>query len=179
MPEYAWISQWAKWPNGGKHTQSKDGVWMLMTANDSHVRRCSGSLVDPSFKQAAASAYQLNDPQDQPWLARVYRLRLGPKPSKPESFFGAGSKFSQNNSHLDEEVDFTNIHLLLMMKPLSFIASRIKRMTNYYVWSSANLLDSWTLPTISLRRGRFEDVGSWLLPRNNRDSFRDVQWIRV
>ena len=84
----------------------------------------------------------------------------GPSPRSLRVFFGAGSKFSQNNSHLDEEVDFTNIHLLLMMKPLSFIASRIKKMTNYYVWSSANLLDSWTLPTISLRRGRFEDVGS-------------------
>ena len=117
---------------------------MLLTANDSHVRRCSGSLVDPSFKQA-------------------WQLQLT----------------TSTTSHLDEEVDFTNVHLLLMMKPLSFIASRIEKITNYYVWSSANLLDSWTLPTISLRRGRFEDVGSRLLPRNKWDSFRDVQWIRV
>ena len=104
----------------------------------------------------------------------------GPSPRSLRVFLGLGRNFhNPNTSHLDEEVDFTNVHLLLMMKPLSFIASRIEKITNYYVWSSANLLDSWTLPTISLRRARFEDVGSRLLPRNKWDSFRDVQWIRV
>jgi hypothetical protein len=104
MPEYAWITQWAKWPNGGKTHKAKmvfECLWQPMTAM--YVAVLWFTTVDPSFKQAitglaAASAHHLNDPQDQPWLARVYRLRLGAKrrPSPKEAwevFLGLGRNF--------------------------------------------------------------------------------------